>query len=206
MKKILLSALAITGVSQAMAISINFDEFGMGPTLFNSTDPVREEYAGMGVHFKGPGDFDGGAILEDSSFAVKAHSGTNFLAFNRNGTDGVKMLSGGHPFDPESILFDNAISDFSIWATSNTTAGLFVVAAYDSNDTFLGVNAFLSSANQWSQIGFSSGSSNISKIVLTEASNASVFMYDDLSAVPEPASLAVLGLGAAALIRRRRRS
>ena len=73
--------LTVSGVVQAMVI--NFDDVA-APDMFLNTTHLTDQYASLGVHFSGPSDIDGGAILNQSSnFGVNALSGVNFLAFNR---------------------------------------------------------------------------------------------------------------------------
>ncbi len=186
-------------------MTITFDEFGLQPTFFSGANPLRNEYAGLGVSFTGPGPDDGGAILDKSgNFGVNPLSGDDFLAFNRV-TTGVTMLNGGRPFDPETVTFANPTSAVSIFASAGFFTGVFVMSAFDSSNNLLGMDVKTTAVGQWNQLSFSS-STNINHITLTEVSSARSFVYDNLSTVPEPATMAVLGLGAAALIRRRKRS
>lgn len=207
MTKYILVGLVAVAASSASALTISFDEAGPATGLFNNANPLTTDYSGIGVTFSGPNPMDGGAILNQSgAFGVNALSGTNFLAFNRAGTAGVQMLNGGHPYDPEQINFSVAVNTVSINASGGNFKGVFVMTAFDSSNNLLGGSAIATAVGQWGLLSFNS-STNISKVVLTEATNAGYFVYDDLStsAVPEPASMAVLGLGAAALIRKRRK-
>ena len=88
----------------APATVIDFDDL-TAPCSFRDTTALRERYAASGVHFTGPEQNDGGAILNMcGTFGVNARSGENFLAFNRYSSG---MLDGGMPADPETIEFDN---------------------------------------------------------------------------------------------------
>ncbi len=205
MKKIAFFAVTLSMVGTASAITINFDEFGVAPTVFNNANPLRNAYAGQGVFFTGPSPLAGGAVLDQASnFGVNALSGRNFLAFNRSDT-GVTMLNGGRPFDPETITFSNFVNQVSIFASGGVFQGTFVMSAYGAGNTFLGASLVNTNAGQWGLVGVNTGANAIDHVTLTEVSGATFFVYDDLSAVPEPATMAVLGLGAAALLRRRRK-
>ena len=114
------------------------------------------------------------------------------------------MLNGGRPLDPEGISFSVPVSSVSIFASAGFTLGVFTMVAKDASNNILGLDVQTANAGQWVQLAFSSNI-NIASITLTEVTGANSFVYDDLSAVPEPATMAILGLGAAALIRRRRR-
>jgi hypothetical protein len=51
---------------------------------FDNTEPLRDQYAEYGVHFRGSSPRRGGAILHQcSGFGVEARHGDEFLAFNR---------------------------------------------------------------------------------------------------------------------------
>jgi hypothetical protein len=51
---------------------------------FDQTQPLRDQYAKYGVHFRGSSPRRGGAILHQcSGFGVNARHGDEFLAFNR---------------------------------------------------------------------------------------------------------------------------
>src|SRR5687768_16350986 len=80
------------GAAHAAPVTIDFERLPDGtavtaPTVFTAASPVREEFAGLGVHFAVPGghpaNVAGGAILS-GSFGVAGFSGSNFLAFNFN--------------------------------------------------------------------------------------------------------------------------
>jgi hypothetical protein len=61
---------------------ITFDS-GSAPCGFDETAPLRDEYAGLGVRFRGATSGTGAAILNDcGGFGVGARTGREFLAFN----------------------------------------------------------------------------------------------------------------------------
>jgi hypothetical protein len=203
MKRIVVLGFGLVLVAPASAVTITFDEFGAQPGFFNQLNPLRNEYSGMGVSFLGPGVDDGGAIINQSgNFGVNAHSGENFLGFNRGSS--VSMLNGGRPFDPEQINFASTATSVSIWASGGFEAGTFAMTGFNSSGGYLGTTIINTAIGQWGLLSFANP--NIDHVTLSELSNAGAFVYDDLnfSTVPEPASWAALGLGAAALMRRRK--
>ena len=91
-----LGALLITLATLGSAGVVNFD---LGaPCLFRETTRLTEAYAGLGVHFAGPGGNSGGAILDQcSNFdGMNARSGVDFLAFNNT----ALLSDGGIPTGP----------------------------------------------------------------------------------------------------------
>lgn len=74
-----------TGTVSASTSTRHFITFdtGTSPCGFDSTSPLRDRYAGLGVTMRGPTTTTGGAVLDDcSGFGVRARSGREFLAFN----------------------------------------------------------------------------------------------------------------------------
>jgi hypothetical protein len=189
----------------ASAVTITFDEAGPAPSLFANANPLRTQYIALGIDFFGPAGaaLDGGAILhQDGNFGISAHSGTNFLAFNRSA--GVFMLNGGRPLDPEHLVFSTPITSISIFASGGFSPATFALSGFDAANNRIGTTIIDTAAGQWGQLTLSGG--NMFTVTLVEISNRSSFVYDDLSftPVPEPATLAFLGLGATILWRRRR--
>lgn len=189
---------AISGVANwaNAGFTINFDTDAAGnpytaPDSFDKTTPLTEFYAPLGVHFSGPATDQGGSILNDSTFTVKALSGFNFLAFNR--AEGISL-------DPETIHFDAAQREVSVSAAAAATGGgFFTLTAYDANNTLLGTATISTDLGNYGLLDFTASGNLISRVVLTE-SGASAFVYDNLtvststSSVPEPNSLALTGI------------
>jgi hypothetical protein len=204
MMRVALVGIALALVGSASAVTITFEELGLQTGFFVNANPLRNEYNALGVNFFGPGISDGGAILNQSgNFGVNAHSGEHFLAFNRS-TNGTTMLNGGRPIDPEQINFSTTATTVSIWASGGSETGTFAITGFNSSGGYLGTTIINTAVGQWGLLTFTNA--NIDHVTLSELSNAGSFVYDDLnfSTVPEPASIAALGLGALALIRRRK--
>ncbi|MBP7052021.1 MAG: hypothetical protein KBE65_13485 [Phycisphaerae bacterium] len=200
-------AVGLVGPVQA-GTTINFDD-DEAPDSFGETNSLTEAYAGLGVHFAGPGDLDGGAILDQSgNFGVWALSARNFLAFNRNS----RMSDGGVPQDPETILFDSLMSEVSIYAAGGWEVDTFIMDAYDASGTLVDTDTITTA--DWGLLSVSSAA-GIRRVVLTQVSDVdNAFVYDDLSftvlsggpAVPAPGAilLGTLGTGLVGWLRRRR--
>lgn len=197
-----LLTMACTCFSAAQAVSISFDEFGGAPSLFQNTQRLSNEYFGSkGVIFAGPSTWDGGAILDqNSNFGTAAHSGRNFLAFNNNA--GGVMANGGSPTGPETIWFATYQSFVSIWVAQAVSPATFTMKAYDSWNTVIDTDSVTTTS--WAQLSVSSGGT-IDHVVLSYTGDWAVWDDLEFSSVPEPASMATLAIGAAVLVRRRKR-
>ncbi len=194
-----LSALAMAAVSSnnlAATTSIDFDGTG-APCCFASTSPLTNLYSGQGVTFSG-GNGSGGSILSQSGgFGFNARSGTDFLAFNTTvGTGSIQVMS-----------FANLATNVSIWANS-AFGDQFIMQAFDTNNGLLDTS-IVAVAQGWQELAVSG--TGIA-FVQVSAGN-SYWAYDDLSfnddrqqSVPEPGSLALVGLGLAAFALRKRQS
>ncbi len=109
-------------------VSIEFDDMA-APCVFAETDPLRDEYLGLGVSFSGPGPADGLAVLDEcGNFGISGHSSPNFLAANC----GSVMLNGGTPWGPETLTFTETIVSCSALVGSNSGQGFTLsMDAYD---------------------------------------------------------------------------
>jgi hypothetical protein len=190
MKRALLAVLAVATVSLASAQNITFEELGVQPSGFANTNPLTNQYA-PAVTFAGPNPLDGGAVLNQSgNFGVNAHSGEHFLAFNK----AASMQNGGVATDPETLTFGSAMTDVSIWAAGGFNTDSFQMQAFNAANQLIDTDSL--STQDWAQLSVSG--IGITKVVLTQTGD-SAWVYDDLTFVPEPASLALLILGVAAM-------
>jgi hypothetical protein len=194
---ILLTVWLASPDARGATIAINFDTDPNGlpitaPSAFSETKHLSELYASLGVHFGGPGDLDGGAILhQDSNFGVNARSGLRFLAFNR----GAVMADGGVPRDPEKIRFDVLMSDLSVFVAGGGIVRTFVIEAFDANGNLVDSDTVKTQAFSQLQVASPIGIRSVT-LSVTEAGNHVAFVVDDLSGhtIPEPAGALLIGM------------
>ncbi len=192
MRKLLLArwtliALVVTawlGTAPASAVettTITFDTNAAGaplsaPCAFDRTAPLTELYAALGVHFSGPGEQLGGAVLNQcGGFSVPARSGTNFLAFAR----------AVYGRDPETIRFDVPQRTVTIFGGSGY-AGTFTMVAYRGSAQ-VAIATTTPGVGAYGELSVTSGQ-GIDRVVLTATFSTPAFVFDDLSflaAVPE---------------------
>lgn len=199
MKRVLCFCAVFAAAAAANAALIDFDNV-TAPSTFASANPLRAEYAALGVTFEGPSTLDGGAILNQlGGFGISARSAPNFLAFNRGST----MANGGTPRDPETIRFNVPALSASIYASGGTQATSFQMDAYLGGN-LVATDAISVPAQTWGLLNLSSPMGGFDRLVLTETGGDNAFLYDDFefTLIPEPASL-LLVLASVALLRRR---
>ncbi len=171
--------LATSGWVHAQTILVDFEQLSTAPCTFNVTGPLRDEFAALGVHFRGPTPSDGGAVLDQcGNFLVNPHSGVKFLAFS---AFTPPWSNGGQPIDPERISFDQRVINVDIWVASSDGQATFRIDAFDGT-TQVGSNS-VSTAAAWTLLSISVAS-GFTHVVLD--SNVSVFLYDDLRFTLQP--------------------
>jgi hypothetical protein len=178
-KLAIIAGLGATLAVPAYATLVDFE----GPISYTT---VTTQWAGLGVNFTG-----GGTILSYPDY--------NYLGYPPHSYDNVVYEAVDGIFE---AIFDTPVSIATIWYTLGT--GTLKMAGYDSADNFIvSATATLSNYGFNDQMGIGYGG-GLKRIVFSGTPN--FFTVDDLefSTVPEPASLAVLGLGAMALLCRRR--
>jgi len=157
----------------AQTIDVDFEL--SAPCGFAGTTPLREEYALLGLHFFGPGPWDGGAVLDQcGNFGISPRSGVDFLAFN---SGGAGLPNNGTPRPPEEIQFDQRITQASIWVGYGSS----VSVRMDAFDGPLLVGTNTVQTQNWAQLTVSAPG-GFTRVVLTSPST--VFVLDDLSLVP----------------------
>jgi hypothetical protein len=148
----------------------------LAPSLFAATNPLREIYAAKGVHFSGQNVLDGGAILDqDSNFGIGAHSGRNFLAFNRP----LHMANGGLATDPETIQFDTPPTDVSIYVAGGFKVGYFEMDAYALTGQLVAVNTVTTQVWSPLEVIYGGGIDHVVLTIINQPDNWAIF--DDLS-------------------------
>lgn len=152
---------------QAAPVTLHFDDVAAG-TLLNTA------YAGLGVTFNNTAMVlaGGGGVTSQPNFA----SGS------------------GNTRTPLELVFDNYGTSISAY---NVTQSAFTMSAYDANGLLLGSG----STSDFGPRGFVA-LENIGRIKFARFTSSALYGIDDLSfeaislgEVPEPESLALLGLG-----------
>ena len=178
---------AVEALEDRTLLSITTIDFDHGPDGLSMLAPrwfapathLTELYAPLGVHFSGPSDRDGGAILNDASnFGVPAHSGSNFLAFNIHAT----MGDGGVARDPETIRFDTPAAAVAIYAAGGEGPATFTMDAFDANGALVATSAVTTQDYSLLRVVSSDLRSTIASVVLTATDSASgTWVYDELT-------------------------
>lgn len=118
---------------------------------------------------------------------------------------GLSLYDLGNPITV-TLNFTTPVSQFGgYFATDSNANGDLTLDFYDVNNSLLGSTVFDSGSNQMQWQGWASLGNAISYI---KFGNNIAPAMDDIRAnpVPEPATMAALGLGVVALMRRRRKS
>lgn len=122
--------------------SIDFDG-QVAPCSFVDTVALTSEYFVQGVVFRGPGGFDGGAILDEcGNFGVTGYSPPNFFAFNTASA----LNNGGVPQGPETLTFGPVCSYVRIKA-GGALAGTIRLECFDVLHASLGSVSLAGTAN-----------------------------------------------------------
>ena len=161
---------------------VSFDELA-GQAGFWSAYPLREEYAGIGMHFFGPTENDGGAVMDavEGNWPVPARSGTQFLGFANS-----EIANGGIASPPETIRFDRRqrvvrlfVSQQPLGGPEQATFTLVGRRAGKVVDTAVATTT----TGAWTRLRVTSDR-GIIKVVLQAADPDGTWAADDLVAKP----------------------
>ncbi len=189
----LVTAGMIAGAS-AQVVVMDFQSLEMGGTGFSYWGT---SYSANGFTISKdpsePYDFTA-AQTENTRF----YQGSTML-FN-NTIDGVTVLTqdNGQPFAMHSIALAAlfvGVDDTTVNFTGNVHGGGQVFASFTTTNDAVGIQTF-----SFAGLGFD----NIDSLVWVQEFNGAFHQFDDITVVPAPPSLALMGLAAFAAARRRR--
>jgi hypothetical protein len=150
--------------------TITFDT-GTSPCTFDLTGPLREDYADQGVHFTGPSEDSGGAILNQcGSFGVDARSGEEFLAF----------ATGTYAVPPERIRFEDLQRKITVFVANGFGDGTSTFRLAGRRDGEVVARKSVTTEELgWVRISVAA-SSGIDELTLTGTTPDGGFVVDDL--------------------------
>ena len=174
--------IALGTVVVSAGVVIDFDDVAAHQS--NSIDDViREQYAHLGVHFNTDGRHSGivrvGVSQGDpGNWDLEGTSGPQFLGHNSSGRTG-------------SIEFDMPISGFQVDAAEGHAGVIdLTFEAYDATGLLEAVTLERTAQEVWETITLQA--SGITRI---EYHSQNDFGLDNIRFVPEPATVALLGMG-----------
>lgn len=139
------------------------------PCALIQTTPLTDLYASLGVHFSGPGEMLGAAIINEcGNFGLPPRSGSNFLAFN---TSSYTRL-------PETIRFDSPQRTVSIFG-GDDTATIFTMTAYRGS-TVVGRATATNPERAYVELAVTS-ERGIDRVVVSLSGDIGDFVLDDLT-------------------------
>ncbi|MBS1718227.1 MAG: PEP-CTERM sorting domain-containing protein [Armatimonadetes bacterium] len=203
----------LVGGSLALASSaLAFSNVGVFSGSLNDNFESYPDYNNGGTYTSmavmgGAATFTGNPDGSPGMWVVNVN--TTFWGLGGNGSGGANsgvqslgFYDGG--IGPTiTLTFANAVTDFGgYWQTCDSNYGNVNVSFYDAGNNLIGTDSWVQAGNAFQWRGWSDAG-GIKTMVLT---GNSAPIVDDITAngaVPEPASMAALGLGIATLIRRR---
>jgi hypothetical protein len=194
--KYIAAALTLAASFPASAAIVNFDDTAASG-LYKDATTLTDHYAPLGLLFSGATAIGGSILNQSAELGFPALSGTDFLAFNKDGGTGVD----------ERISFANGQTTVAVHVATYEE-GFFSMTAYDVAGNVL---AFVSQETSRDWRALTLTHAGIRSVVISASSKMNTWGLDDLSfdaplaAVPEPGALMLIGAGLLGLMGARRR-
>jgi hypothetical protein len=197
-------ALMFSSIGTAAVLTVEPDAYGEGDNISNAFPGVTLSSVGPGFD----GDYDASIFAINPSVQPLEpfNASTGSLVFGTNDNTYPHLFGG---WGDASFRADFAYPAKEVWldAIGNDSSDYAMLQAFDAGDNPLGDPYYtkMLTSSMFETMYVSWGSYEIAYILASGVSGDSVGFDHLVAAVPEPATICLLGLGTLSLIRRKRR-